>query len=190
MNNQEYAEMPKQWRLNTSNLGKLKELQKMFAQHGYELTSTQIDLREIDADSIKVIVHKASQLGERILVEDTSLEIEGAKVGVNIRWLLDHLPNYVGHKAQWQVLLAYHHGDKVYIFRGLVNGVIVTPRGNEGFGFDPVFLPDGSTWTLAERKSDHVNARALAVKALINNKPMAIESVMTSWTGPWQDEDH
>lgn len=182
-----YRDPPSQWKLNTSNPGKLKEFQKLFEQHGFVLTSTLIDLREVDADPLKVVVYKASQIGEQILIDDTSLDIEGEKVGVNIRWLLNHLSDYIGRKAHWQVLLAYRQEEKVYVYKGLVDGVIVTPRGNEGFGFDPLFLPDGCTLTLAECKPNNFNARALAVEALVNNKPMSIESVITSWTGPWQE---
>ncbi len=71
--------------LNTSNPGKLKEFERLFGQHGASLQTTYVDLEEIDADPITVAVHKASQLEEGVIIEDTSLEIEGADVGMNIR---------------------------------------------------------------------------------------------------------
>jgi XTP/dITP diphosphohydrolase len=174
------------WKLNTSNKGKLEEFQRLFAKHGVALTSTQIDLNEVVADPLTVITHKASQLEPYILVEDTSLDIEGAAVGINVRWLLDNLQDFVGHKASWCVLLAYRSNDQITVFKGEVQGTIVASRGIQGFGFDPVFLPNGSSRTLAESKPDEVNARALAVEALIKNDVFATTKAIYEWDGEWQ----
>lgn len=174
------------WKLNTSNPGKFEEFKRLFAQNGSTLKGSHFDLEEIDADPIQVVAHKASQLAENIVVEDTSLDIEGASVGVNIRWLLDHLSEYKGCKAEWIALLAYRHENEVYIYRGSITGTIVSPRGNSGFGFDPVFLPDGATKTLAESKPDIFNARAKAVEALLQGKIYTKHPVMKKWEGPWQ----
>ncbi len=153
-----------------------------------KLTSTQFDLTEIEADPIAVAAHKASQLEEYILIEDTSLDIAGATVGINVRWLLDHLKGFVGKKAVWSVLLAYRVGDEVRIYQGEVEGVIVKPRGEGGFGFDPVFLPDGSDLTLAQCKTDVFNARAKAVEALLEDRKHATVKAIFDWDGPWQQD--
>lgn len=176
----------REWHLNTSNSGKLKEFQRLFAKYDILLLSTQYDLHEIEADPIKVVAHKASQLHDLVIVEDTSLDIEGASVGVNVRWLIDHLEDYIGRKAIWRVLLAYRLADDVFIFKGEVQGMIVPSRGEKGFGFDPVFLPEGSNQTLAESKPDEVNARALAVDALIQGDLLIIEKAIYKWDGAWQ----
>ncbi len=178
--------MQKNWILNTSNQGKLSEFKRLFAQHGKVLHSSEIDLKEIHADPISVVVHKASQIGEGILVEDTSLDIEGAKVGIHVKWLFDHLPSYAGKKADWRVLLAYLKEGSVRVYEGVVHGTIVLPRGEGGFGFDPVFLPDGATKTLAQAKSPEVDARSKAVDALFKEKPIAILPPIIEWNGPWQ----
>jgi XTP/dITP diphosphohydrolase len=176
----------KSWKLNTINLGKLNEFKQLFAKWDCLLEATAADLKEIDADPLTVVVHKASQLGEYILVEDTSLEIEGAAVGINVRWLLDHLHHYLGKRAHWIVLLAYHHGNEVKVYQGSLSGTIIEPRGSEGFGFDPVFLPDGAEETLAQSKPDAYNARAKAVENLMKGNIYAIRPVIKSWDGPWQ----
>lgn len=178
------------WKLNTSNLGKFEEFKRLFATHGTKLETSHIDLEEIDADPIKVVAHKASQLDENILVEDTSLDIEGASVGINIRWLLDHLTEYAGRKAEWTVLLAFRQDDQVYIYKGTISGTIVLPRGTMGFGFDPVFLPDGSNQTLAESKPDAINARAKAVESLLQGNVYTKHPMIKNWDGPWQKSDH
>lgn len=176
----------KKWKINTSNLGKFEEFKRLFAKYDATLEATHIDLKEIDADLVSVIAHKASQLDENTIVEDTSLEIEGEAIGANIRWFLDHLHQYIGRKAEWIVLLAYHKDEDVYIYRGIVPGKIVEARGEKGFGFDPVFLPDGAEKTLAEAKPDSISARAFAVEALMKNQVWKIHPAIKTWNGPWQ----
>lgn len=190
-----YAGEPNQmkcstWKLNTSNPGKFEEFKHLFAKYGSTLETSHIDINEIDADPIKVVAHKASQLGENIVVEDTSLDIEGASVGVNIRWLLDHLTEYAGRKAEWTVLLAFRQDNQIYIYKGSQSGIIVPARGTTGFGFDPVFLPNGSTKTLAESKPDLFNARAKAVEALLKGDVWTKHPIIENWEGPWQKSDH
>jgi len=176
--------IPKIWKLNTSNKIKLAELNRLFADRGWKILSTNIDLHEIDADPIKVVVHKASQIGEQILVEDTSLEIDGADVGVNLKWMTNRLTEHIGKKAKWIVLLAYRVEDIVVIHQGMIPGKIVSPQG--GTDFEAVFLPDGASETLAQSKPDCFNARAVAVQSLLEAPPAAIEPVITSWEGSWQ----
>lgn len=175
------------WILNTSNKGKLKEFERLFAKYGASVVAQQIDLHEIQADPITVAVHKASQMGNGILIEDTSLDIEGADVGVNVRWLLDNLLEYEGRKAIWRVLLAYQKNGLVYVYEGKISGTIVQPREEGGFGFDPVFMPDGSEYTLAQEKGDDVNARAKAIEALLQDSPLTVLPPIINWEGDWQD---
>lgn len=178
------------WKLNTSNPGKFEEFKRLFAKYGNTLETSHFDLKEIDADPIKVVSHKASQLEDNIIVEDTSLEINGASIGINIRWLLDHLTEFAGRKAEWTVLLAYRQDDQIYIYKGSTSGVIVLPKGTTGFGFDPVFLPNGSTETLAQSKPDLFNARAKAVESLLKGDLWTKHPIIENWEGPWQKNDH
>ena len=175
------------WKINTSNPGKLEEFKRLFSAYGCTLEATHVDLREIDADPITVVAHKASQMDDDILIEDTSLAIDGASIGVHIRWLLDHLNEYIGHAAKWSVLLAFRKREQIYIYKGSISGNIVSPRGSAGFGFDPVFLPDGAKHTLAEAKPDTYNARSIAVEQLIKNNTWSTHALIDHWNGPWQD---
>ncbi len=173
-------------KINTSNPGKLKEYEHLFGRENIRLVSTNIDLDEIDADPLTVILHKASQLEEGVLVEDTSLEVEGTDIGVNIRWQLNDLERHLECKAAWILFLAYRRKDEVFVFKGEIRGKIVKPRQEKGFGFDPYFMPFGAEKTLAEDKPDAFNARAHAVKALIQEKPFSIQPAIYHWEGPWQ----
>lgn len=58
------------------------------------------------SDPLSVAIHKASQLGEYVISEDTSLDIEGEQVGINVKWMMKELPKFVGKRALWNVYLA------------------------------------------------------------------------------------
>lgn len=178
--------MPINWKLNTSNKGKFEEFQRLFNKLGIDLNYSETDLKEIDADPITVIAHKASQVEPYTLVDDTSLDITGVKVGIHVRWLLEHLKDYLNREAVWTVLLAYREGRSIFIYKGTVLGKIVPKSGDLGFGFDPFFMPKGSLKTLAEFKPDKFNARAHAVNALMQKKIYKVVPEIQNWEGPWQ----
>ena len=172
--------------LNTSNPNKMAEFRRLFDQYGVKLETSEIDLKEIIGTPEQVITHKASQLNKNVLVEDTSLDIDGEDVGINIRWLLDNLPKHINKKATWTVLLAYRSDDgMVHIYQGQVEGIIVSPKG-KGFGFDPFFKPKSSQKTLAESKPDQFNARSIAVDNLMKKIQLKSLPPIIEWDGPWQ----
>lgn len=181
--------LPKEWQLNTSNSRKLEELRRLFAKYDISLNATSIDLKEIDADPLTVITHKASQLPERVLVEDTSLDIEGLDIGVNLRnkfhWLTQHADLCIGKKATWTVVLAYKEGDNIYLYEGKVRGIIINPQDQKSVGFD--FLPEGAEHTYSDARPEHFYPRALAIKAFIEQQPTTIRPVIDEWHGSWQD---
>jgi len=161
----------------------------MFSGFGVSLESTSKDLDEILGTPAEVVRNKATEAGEEVVIEDTSLDIEGADVGVEIRWVVENMDQFAGKKALWRVLLGVRKGDQVYLYEGLSEGKIVPPRGNSNFGFDPVFEPVGSNKTLAEEKPDSVSARFAAVKAICEGKHKEVLPILPSsqWTGKWQD---
>ena len=69
-----------------------------------------------------------------------------------------------------------------------MQGTLVSPRGTEGFGFDPVFLPDDSDLTLSQAKPDSLNARAKAIEALVAGKVFSTQETITDWKGKWQHD--
>lgn len=177
-----------EWVLNTSNQRKSEELCRLFVQYGIFLHTTSVDLKEVDADPLTVATHKASQLPDRVLIEDTSLEVEGIEIGINLRKKFDdfvqHIDQYVGKKATWTVVLAYKEEDFVYLYRGCVTGTFVLIKKENDLGFD--FLPEGAKKIYAEDKPECFDARALVVKSFFEQKPIAIRPVILEWQGPWQ----
>jgi inosine/xanthosine triphosphate pyrophosphatase family protein len=172
-------------RLNTSNLGKLAEFQRLFGS-SFTLEIHRQDLKEIDSTPMDVVVHKATSCGMNVLIEDTSLDVEGAEVGVNVRWLLENLASLAGRGATWRVMLGVLREDGVHVFMGEIKGTITLPRGEGGFGFDPIFLPEGEEFTLAQVKPDRVSARAKAVEAFKCSRSIGVFPPIENWQGKWQ----
>jgi XTP/dITP diphosphohydrolase len=80
------------------------------------------------------------------------------------------LGNSKNRKARFRTVIALILEKKEYLFEGIVNGTIIKEkRGIEGFGYDPIFLPDGKTRTFAEMELSEKNTishRALAFEKL------------------------
>ena len=120
--------------------------------------------------------------------EDTGLEVEAlhGKPGVksaryageersfddNIDMLLINLKPFDNKKARFRTVISLILDGKEYFFEGICTGKIISERkGNNGFGYDPVFIPDGSDNTFAEMDMDKKNKfshRKKAMEKLIN----------------------
>lgn len=121
------------------------------------------------------------------LSEDTGLEVDalGGQPGVhtaryagdhrhpmdNMHKLLKELANKQDRAARFRTVIALVDADRTLYFEGIVNGQIAMEiSGTEGFGYDPVFIPEGYHKTFAELSSDIKNTishRARAVKKLM-----------------------
>lgn len=76
----------------------------------------------------------------------------------NIRKLLQELSGAYNRKARFRTVIALIKDGKEYFFEGIVNGVITKePRGIQGFGYDPVFIPYGYNKTFAEMDAEEKN---------------------------------
>ncbi len=88
----------------------------------------------------------------------------------NIAKLLNELQHTLDRKARFRTVIALVEGDSEYLFEGKIEGEITTEcRGEAGFGYDPVFRPEGETQTFAElgdEVKNKISHRALAVKEL------------------------
>jgi XTP/dITP diphosphohydrolase len=73
--------------------------------------------------------------------------------------------------ARFRTVIALILDNKEYLFEGIVTGTIIREkRGNEGFGYDPVFIPDGKKITFAEMElveKNSISHRARAFEKLI-----------------------
>lgn len=89
----------------------------------------------------------------------------------NIRKLLHELEGVEDRSAVFKTVIALILDDKVHTFEGQVRGSITeAPRGDGGFGYDPIFQPEGYDCTFAqmsEEEKNHISHRGRAVEALI-----------------------
>ena len=164
--------------LITGNLNKVRELSSLL---GIELQNEKIDLPEIQStDVVEVVKAKAEAAYEiarkPILVDDTGLTIRawGNMPGALIKWFIDNVGaagviEMLGEKdraAFAATALGFCDENGSQIFVGKVQGKVADkPRGENGFGFDPFFIPDGAEKTLAEMTADEKNSvspRAMA----------------------------
>lgn len=147
----------------SSNPGKFAELQLVFSS----LQQRSLNLDELQSlDAREVIEHKLRQAMAiepgKYLVEDTSLVVPslGGLPGTLVKWFLEtvgpaglaRMVEQTGETgATAHTWIGYvNEAGAIEFFHGEVAGQIVVPRGEGGFGWDGIFLPDGSTQTFAE----------------------------------------
>lgn len=89
----------------------------------------------------------------------------------NIKKVLHQVNGITNRKACFKTVLALIVNEKNYFFEGVVNGQItLEPIGENGFGYDPVFIPEGYNQTFAQmdfETKNKISHRALAVNKLI-----------------------
>lgn len=126
--------------------------------------------------------------GKDCFADDTGLEVEALdnRPGVysaryagekcsfddNIDKLLDEMEGKTNRKARFRTVICLIEGSKEKYFEGECRGVITTERyGKKGFGYDPVFIPDGYGESFAEMSGEEKNKishRGIATRKLIN----------------------
>lgn len=97
-------------------------------------------------------------------------EGEGHNAEANMQKLLQNMQGMPNRKAQFRTVICLIMDGKKHLFEGIVKGEIIKEkRGNSGFGYDPIFMPEGYTKTFAEMGNETKNKishRALAVEKL------------------------
>lgn len=167
--------------LVTSNRGKLVEWQRLFPAE-FKLDSADIDLPEIQSmDLIEIIEDKARRayelVGSPVLVEDVSaglVKLAGLP-GPFIKYFEVHmgkdalfqLADREGDAAIVTCTVAYYDGESMVTAKGITEGTVVPSRGDNGFGFDAVFMPNSSTKTYGEMNAQEKDAVSHRSKAII-----------------------
>ena len=176
----------------TNNAHKLEEVAAILGD-AYELLS----LREIGCDddipetadtfagnAMLKAQYIKEHYGYDCFADDSGLEVDaldgapgvysarysGGGSEANIDKLLDNLTGKSERSAQFRTVIALLLGEDTQLFEGIVRGTIIEERrGDEGFGYDPIFVPDGYSQTFAQLGSEvknRISHRAKAVEQL------------------------
>lgn len=152
--------------------GNQKKADYLVKYLGFPVEHVKLDLDEIQSLDLKEIVeHKVRQAYEKIkkpvIVEDVSLEFAalGRLPGTFIKFFVDEVPfeticsmiDGKTRKATARCVFGYFDGQNLKLFEGGLDGEIATtPSGENGYGWDKIFIPQGYTVTRAslEEKDD------------------------------------
>ncbi len=183
----------------SANAHKLDEIRSMLPADVQLLSSADIGFTE-EVDETGDTFEENAELkaealynfsGKPCFADDSGLEVKALKKqpGVksaryagepvnhqkNTELLLRNLDGKKDRSARFVTLICLKTADKTLFFEGEVKGSIATePRGTNGFGYDPVFIPEGETRTFAEMSSEEKNAishRKNAVNKLLDFLP-------------------
>lgn len=179
----------------TNNNHKLNELRKLTEGKIEILSLNDIDCHDDIPETADTLEGNAAikarwvkdRYGYDCFADDTGLEVAalGGKPGVfsaryagenhdslaNMKLLLANMEDKEDRNARFRTVIALIEGETEHRFEGTVEGEIIRePKGENGFGYDPIFVPTGYCETFAEMNADEKNSishRARAVAKLI-----------------------
>jgi XTP/dITP diphosphohydrolase len=180
----------------TSNQNKVLEIQKILPKKFNIKSLKDLNYFEdvpenettIEGNAIFKAKYIYKKFNINVFADDTGLEVEAlnGEPGVhsaryagttrnsekNIKKLLKNLKNIKNRNARFKTVIALIIDNKLHIFSGIVEGYILdSPKGNNGFGYDPIFCPNGFDKSFAEltlKEKNLISHRSLAMKKLID----------------------
>lgn len=180
----------------THNINKAEEVRRLLPQGWELLTLDDIGCTEeipetadtIEGNARLKALHVYRNYDRSCFADDTGLIVPsldgapgvfsaryagpGKKAEDNISKLLKELENKTDRSAYFRTVIVVVHQGKEFLFEGTVHGQILKkPRGQGGFGYDPVFLPKGYTQTFAElpmEVKNQISHRGIAFTKLLS----------------------
>lgn len=175
----------------TNNQNKVNEVRAVLGKRFKIISLTEAGIDIDIAEPFNTLEANASEksktifklTGDNCFSEDTGLEVESldGEPGVksaryagdnknfdaNIDKLLLNLKYQKNKTARFRTVISLIQDGKEFLFEGICNGKIIDERrGTNGFGYDPVFIPDGSTNTFAEMDMNEKNIFSHRKKAM------------------------
>ncbi|MEK7634605.1 MAG: RdgB/HAM1 family non-canonical purine NTP pyrophosphatase [Patescibacteria group bacterium] len=164
----------------TKNINKLREVNEILDR---SLEQIAVDLYEPQGLDVAEVIREKTEdafrkTGKFVLVEDTALEFRAwnGLPGALIKWFLETVGNegllkmlagVENRRAVAKTAVGFFDGNKAHVFVGEIEGTIPeTIRGSGGFGWDPIFIPDGFNKSFAEMTSEEKNAVSMRRRAL------------------------
>lgn len=173
------------------NANKVAEIKAMMPAHIELLSLTDLGYHEeipetantIEGNAILKAEHLRDELNCAVFADDTGLIVPAlnGEPGVfsaryagpqkdandNMNLLLEKLAHQEDRSAYFQTVIALNLNGKTHVFDGRVDGTIITEkRGEHGFGYDPIFVPENETLTFAEMDSISKNTMSHRKRAL------------------------
>jgi XTP/dITP diphosphohydrolase len=180
----------------TNNENKLREIRDILGTSFSLLSLSDLNMEndipenmpDLEGNAMEKARYVNKLVNMSVFADDTGLEIEILKglPGVhsarfagedknsdaNIEKVLKMMGNTENRRARFRTVIALIHDNREYYFEGTVNGKIINgKRGNRGFGYDPVFVPEGHEQTFAEmtlNDKNKISHRARAFEKLRN----------------------
>jgi XTP/dITP diphosphohydrolase len=180
----------------SNNKNKIREIQQLLPETIQILSLEEIGCHEeipetadtIEGNAILKANYVTEKYGYDCFADDTGLEVEALNgaPGVysaryageqkssedNMNKLLEALSHKTNRNAQFKTVIALNLNNTQQLFTGIAKGQITTIKtGNQGFGYDPVFQPEGYSKTFAELNIEEksvISHRGKATKQLIN----------------------
>lgn len=175
----------------TNNSNKVKEIKSLVAEDLIVLSLADaginidipepFDTLEANATEKSTVIHQLTK--QNCFSEDTGLEVsalngapgvksaryagENRDFQSNIDLLLLNLQNEHDRTAQFRTVISLIWEQQEYLFEGICTGKISQEqKGKEGFGYDPIFIPDGATISFAEMTMEEKNQYSHRKKAM------------------------
>lgn len=189
-------EVHREIRFVSSNPHKISEAEQILGAQNIKVVASEIKIEEIQTKDTTSLVHDKvlrafSKIGRPLFVEHTGLYLEhlnGLPGGLTqIFWdslQADKFAELFGklapnHNVIARTTIAYCDGQKMYDFKGEIEGEIVPePRGNRDFQWDCVFQPKGQRLTFAEmgNKKNEISMRRIALDNFAAHLAKALQS--------------
>lgn len=178
----------------SNNEHKIREIKSLLGSSFMLLSLSDINIEEdipeeeplIEGNALAKARFVFNKTGMDVFADDTALEIfvlnglpgvhsarfagESKDSSANIGKVFSMLGNEENRKARFRTVIALILDKKEYLFEGVVNGTILREKkGTSGFGYDPIFVPDGKKHTFAEMdlaEKNSVSHRARAFEKL------------------------
>ena len=180
----------------SNNANKIKEIQQLVPSTIQIVSLQDIGCTEdipetadtIEGNAILKANYVTEKYGLNCFADDSGLEVDAlnGEPGVyssryasepknddnNMNKLLLNLKDKTSRKANFKTVICLNINGEQHLFIGIVNGEIIDKKvGNNGFGYDPIFVADGYTKTFAEltmEEKSSISHRGLAVKQLVS----------------------
>ncbi len=152
----------------STNQNKYREVQSILSAHGVAVDFAQVELIEIQSDSLEEIAKEKTKsafakVGRPVIVEDDGLFIDAlngfpgqysshAFKTLGNDGVLKLLAGFNNRSASFRSLIAFHDGKRLSISEGRIDGSISDTITEGGWGYDPIFIPAGFDLTFAELK--------------------------------------